>query len=321
MILPGYWNFPAPDQIPDDLLLDFGDFAKKYGIEAAVPQIVTISGLGVGTPITTATLYMMQAFSAPMARALLTGSTFVPTSRNNSALYSRISQLLGDDVLYSSAVVKTERSADGISVVVKDANNSPTVIKAKRLLIAFEPTLPNMAPLALDDTESSIFSKWQYSNSYASIVSHPSLPQNGALVNTPLAAAPANYLTIPKLPHLARFTYIGPPGFRALIGVNRNLDSSAAKRVVEDSLERLLEAGTVPRPEGNVSLNWVAFSDHGAMHLRVGKEDLKKGFIQELYGLQGRRGTWYTGAAWSSQFTSAVWDFTETVLGKLIEGL
>ena len=320
MLLPGYWNFPTPDQIPEDLLLDFGDFAKKYGIEAAVPQIVTIAG-GVGTPITTPTLYMMQAFGAPMARALLTGSSLVPSSRNNSELYSRIAEQLGDDVLYSSEMVEAERNSSGVFAFVRSSNGDSIVIHAKRLLITIEPTIQNMAPLALDDTEKSVFGKWQYSNLYASIVSHPSLPKNGALVNTPLEAAPSDYLAIPQLPYLARFSYIGPPGFRGLIGVNRTLSSTAAKRVVEDSLEQLIRAGTVPRSEGNINLKWVAFSDHGAMHLRVGKEDLRKGFIQAQYRLQGRKETWYTGAAWSAQYTSLVWAFTDTILGKLVEGI
>lgn len=321
ILLPGFWSFPSPDQVPEDLLLEFGDFAKKHGIEAAVPQIVTISGLGVGTPITTATLYVMQAFGAPMARALLTGSSFVPTSHNNSELYTKIAHLLGDDVLYSSQVVQAERSSDGVSVIVRSSDDKETLIQAKRLLITFAPTLDNMKPFNLDNSETSTFSKWQYSNSYASIVSYPSLPVNGALVNTPVEAAPSNYLSTPDLPWLARFTYIGPPGFRALIGVNRSLTSTEAKSVVENNLETLIKAGTLPRSEGNTSLKWVAFSDHGAMHLRVGREELRQGFIQELYGLQGMRGTWYTGATWSAQFTSVVWAYTETILGKLVEGL
>lgn len=241
IILPGYWDFPLPNNIPADLLLDFGDFARKHALEAAVPQIITISGLGVGTPLTTPTLYIMQAFGAPMGRALLTGSGFVPLSRYNSELYSRIAQLLRDDVLYSSKVVESERSIDGVNAAVKGANGELTLVQAKRILIAFEPTLENMKPLSLDEQEARVFTKWEYSNSYASIVTHPSLPINGALVNTPLAAAPSNYLVIPQLPYLSRFTYVGSPGFRALIGTNRTVSSIGAKKVVEDAFQELLE--------------------------------------------------------------------------------
>lgn len=44
--MPGYWNFPAPKNIPEDLLLSFGDFANKYEIEAVVPSIFAVTGLG-----------------------------------------------------------------------------------------------------------------------------------------------------------------------------------------------------------------------------------------------------------------------------------
>ena len=32
---PGYWNFPAPADIPEDLLIPYGDFITKYGLEDA----------------------------------------------------------------------------------------------------------------------------------------------------------------------------------------------------------------------------------------------------------------------------------------------
>jgi hypothetical protein len=41
---PGYWDFPSSADIPADLLMPFGEFAKLNNLEAAVPRIVTISG-------------------------------------------------------------------------------------------------------------------------------------------------------------------------------------------------------------------------------------------------------------------------------------
>ncbi|KAF4458809.1 amine oxidase [Fusarium albosuccineum] len=48
MILPSFWDFPAPHDIPEDLLIPFGDFVKKYDIEAVVPLLFQVTGLGVG---------------------------------------------------------------------------------------------------------------------------------------------------------------------------------------------------------------------------------------------------------------------------------
>jgi len=320
MLLPGFSKFPSPDQIPADLLLNFHDFAQKYGIEAALPRIFDVSGLR-GNLSTIPTVYGMQAFGAPVTRAFVGGSTFVPASHNNSELFGKIGELLGSDVLYSSEVVEAERSSEGVKLVVRKKDGSSVLIQAKRLLVTFEPTLENMIPLDLDDKERAIFSKWEYTNAFAGIVTHPSLPVNVSFSNVPVKAAPSNYLAVPQLPYLSRFAYIGTPGFRVIVGGGKTLNESLAKSVVRDALHKLIDAGTLPAAKPGDELNFVAFSDHGAMHLSVSSEELKKGFIQEQYGLQGHRGTWDTGAAWCAQYTTNVWAFTETILSQLVEGL
>jgi hypothetical protein len=63
---PGYWNFPLPQDIPDDFLLPFGQFAKRERIEDALPRIVAISGVGTGGLRDTLTLTVLQAFGASL---------------------------------------------------------------------------------------------------------------------------------------------------------------------------------------------------------------------------------------------------------------
>jgi hypothetical protein len=36
MLLPNYYKFPEPDDIPEDLLMPFGELAKRYNFEAAL---------------------------------------------------------------------------------------------------------------------------------------------------------------------------------------------------------------------------------------------------------------------------------------------
>lgn len=48
LLLPGFFNFPLPGDIPKDLTLLFRDFVAKYNISAAVPQLFKLTGMGVG---------------------------------------------------------------------------------------------------------------------------------------------------------------------------------------------------------------------------------------------------------------------------------
>ncbi|KAK8073289.1 hypothetical protein PG994_004188 [Apiospora phragmitis] len=149
MLLPGFFQFPEPDQIPEDLLMPFGKFIDKYGIAAAVPQLWQSTVQGVGDFMVVPTMYVMQASPAPMVRALLgKGAAAVPPSGSLHELYERIGDFLGDDVQYSSQAVASTRTADdGVTVTVKsNVDSKNCTIHAKRLLIAIEPTEANMAP-------------------------------------------------------------------------------------------------------------------------------------------------------------------------------
>ncbi|KAH8594441.1 hypothetical protein B0O99DRAFT_595376 [Bisporella sp. PMI_857] len=318
ILLPGYDKFPLPDQIPADLLLNFYDFAKKYGIEAAVPQIVAISGVGVGNATMTITLYVMQAFGAPMARALLNGALFVPSSHNNSELYGKIASFLTGDVLYSSKVVSAYRGSGSSKITLSVSSNDghQTKVSAKRLLIAIPPTIDNLSALGLTDKERALFKKWTFSNTHAGIIQHPALSGKVALVNTPESAAPANYLISPSSPpYLGRLTPLGP-GHRALVATRDTSTIADAQGVVQMTIDRMIGAGTL-NGTAEEQVKFLAWKDHGPMHLRVGAEDLQKGFIQDLYALQGAKATWYTGAAFSGQYTSIVWAFTDVVIANL----
>lgn len=48
LLLPGYFDFPLPGDIPEDLTLVFRDFVAKYNISAAVPRLFQLTGLGLG---------------------------------------------------------------------------------------------------------------------------------------------------------------------------------------------------------------------------------------------------------------------------------
>lgn len=322
ILLPGYFDFPEPANIPSDLLLPFGEFVTKHGIEAAVPFVYKTTGLGVGDVSTQLTIYVMQAFGAPMARSLLgLQDSIVPASGRNQDVYDAFADALGDDVLFSSTIIDSKRTDYGVFVVVKNNKTGDiTLITARALLVAIEPTAGNTEPLDLDETESAVFSKFDYTRIYAGIVASSSLPVGFSLFNLPAAAEPDNLLAYPSRPFTARFDYLGADKFfRVMVIGDEDSTSCKAMELAQRDYRTLIAAGQAAPGDGN--LGWVAFEDHGAMHLRVSADDLKAGFVQDQYALQGRRATWYTGAAFSVQFQTHLWGYNDILLPKLVASL
>lgn len=153
-------------------------------------------------------------------------------------------------------------------------------------------------------------------------VKNPSLPVNVSLTNMPASAAPSNWTALP-LPSLnSRFDYFGHDTdlFRFLMVGTADLDADGARELVVDGFDKMVDSGVLAGGNGS-SLEFAAFKNHGPMHFRVGAEDLEAGFIQDLYALQGRRSTWYTGAAWSAQFTTVLWAFNDVLLPKVVQSM
>ncbi|KAF2654666.1 FAD/NAD(P)-binding domain-containing protein [Lophiostoma macrostomum CBS 122681] len=322
LLIPGFFNFPSPSMIPEDLTISFGEFVAKYNLSAAVPKLYDATVMGVGDFMSVPTMYVMQASGVPMARGLLgLGRAIVPASGNLHELYERVADLLGPDVLYSSTVSSSTRKDDGVTVTVHSVNGSETQIAAKRLLIAIEPTMTNMAPLDMDSNEEQIFGTMKYTTVYAGLIKHPSLEKGTAYVNTVPAAAPSNYSVYPSIAQVGKIgQQVGANGLFVFTAVGTDGDTpESMKRVIEKTIDSMVANGTIPDTNGTT--NFPIFADHGMMHSRVSAEELKSGFIQRQLALQGKRNTWYTGAVFSTGYSTVLWAYNEVLLPKLIEGL
>ncbi|KAK8092877.1 hypothetical protein PG999_014464 [Apiospora kogelbergensis] len=309
MLLPGFFKFPPPGQIPEDLLMPFGDFVAKHNISAAVPQLWQSTVQGVGDFMHVPTMYIMQASPAPMVRALLgKGAAAVPPSGSLHELYERVADFLGDDVQYSSqAVASTRTEADGVSVVVQSSvdDGKNCTIHAKRLLIAIEPTAANMAPFDLEPAESDVLNRLGYTTVYAGIVRHPALKVGTSYGNTLPGAAPADYTVYPLPAQVGRFDYL-----------DMTSDMFSFTATIEDMVATGVANGSAQAP-----VEFPVFADHGMMHSRVSAEELRAGFIQRQLSLQGRRSTWYTGAAFTSAFSTVLWEYNNVLLPDVIKGI
>ncbi|KUL82139.1 hypothetical protein ZTR_10699 [Talaromyces verruculosus] len=319
MMLPGLWNFPNASDFPPDLLLPFEEFATKYGIQAAVPTIWEIADVGLGDIRSTPTFFVLQNFPAPLARVFIgQGRTVYVASLRNQDIYDKVAEFLGDNVFYNSTVVSANRTSTGVTVIASGPDGSLTEIKAKRLLIAIPPTIPNLLPFNLDAQEYSTLSKVQYTNAYAGGVVAPNLPLN---TTTFYETDSGDWLDYPNLPFVQWFKNLDSPEHyhKVMVFGNETFDMPGAQAIVEQSYENLVATGFFNGTgEG---LGWLHFTDHGMINIRVSLEDLKAGFIQEFYGLQGHLSTWYAGAAWAAQLHTPTWAFSDSVVSRLVDDM
>jgi hypothetical protein len=250
---------------------------------------------------------------------LLSGTLFKPID-NNGILYERALGLLKPDVLLSSTVQDAKRTANGVELSVKQGDIN-YLIKARRVLYTAGPSLENLAPFHLDAKEMAVFSKWIQVAEFVAVLKASCLPENYSITYLPSAAVPADQLAIKDWPYSLRLDSTGPPGqglFRVIFGANHTVSRDEFTSLVLKSVKDIQDAGTVA---SNCEAEFKALSDHSRPWWPQSADQLRAGFVQDLYSLQGYENMWYTGYAWGAQYSSTVWAFTDTVLEKLLVDL
>ncbi|KAL5420170.1 hypothetical protein PMIN04_006644 [Paraphaeosphaeria minitans] len=323
LVEPGFWNFPSPDKIPAEFLMPFGEFARKQKIEAAVPRIVTISGVGVGDLRILSTLQVVQAFGLAVTKGVVEG-TFIQPKVSNSLLYQRAYELLTDDIRLGYTIQETERDPTGVRIIIQSENDQvKTLIKARKVLWTPYPSQGNLKPFDQDAKELQVFEPWTPEWDYVGVASIPCIPENTSVQYMPRAVEPSDHLAIRDHPYFLTLGTTGPPGlhlFRVMLGANFSVTHEEAKAMVTSSVQKLVEAGTVNHT-GHCEVDIKALSAHNGVLWPRGSEALEQGFVQELYSLQGHRSTWWTGRSWCEEYSSNVWAFTETVVERLLKSL
>ena len=257
-LLPGLWNFWDPSNIPSELLLPFGEFAERHGLEAAYPEMAVISNVGVGGVRDILTLYVYFAFGRPVINEFLLGSLFVPKGFSNSELYIRALDLLREDVLLQSHVTAAERGADGVKLVVQCAGGGKKLVKARRLLFTPPPSLHNLKPFDLDAKEKAPLSTWTGTSSFAAVARIPSIPEKYTVYYTAPAAAPDNWLDKRDWPYTLSLASTGLPGehlFAVLFATNYSISHAEAKETIAGAVQNLtaspLGHSTLPIAKSN----------------------------------------------------------------------
>ena len=305
-------GFDLPDPVPADLLLPFGDFVKKYHLEAAMGFIFSFAQ-GLGNLLEQCTLYVFKNFGLGILQELQTG--FLTTVRqDNSEIYKKALAELGSNVLLQSHVIATDRSGhDGVKVLVQTPTGRKLIL-AKKLLITIPPQLNNLLGFDLSANETNLFAQFLNSAYYTALIRHTSIPPLTSLTNIG-ANTPYN---IPSLPGLYGITPTRIPDlFDIKVGSATALSDAQVKTLIASSVLRLRTAGTL----NTTAPEFTAYESHTPFELTVPKEAIAGGFYKKLYALQGQRHTWYTGAAFHTHDSSLLWQFTEGLIPGILAGL
>lgn len=304
-LVHGYGDIP--DDFPKELSDPFGKFIEDNQLHDAVPIIWTFA-FGVGNLLEATTLSVMQNFGHLQICDLFTMGFRTTSNHNNSELYEKAAALLGKTVLYQSTVVRRNFDEEGLHVLTIATPDGNKTIRSRKVLITIPPTLANLQPFALDAGEEKVFSQWKWLNCYVAVVSDTGLGDGIQIINAD-TKAPFN---LPKLPFVWHYDYSGTPG-RYIVKVvgDDNFSADDAKRLILDDLARIGNDETVLR--GKVA-NIDAFASHCPLQLHPDVGALKSGFYKKLYALQGHRDTYYTGHAWTGDYSSQLWEFTERVI-------
>ena len=299
-----------PEQVPADLLLSFGDFVKKY--PAVGDSVFTISRYvgGYGNILRLPMLYIFKSFTPGLIESLQIG--FLTTARHdNSELYEKFTAEIGKDAFLNSNIIAMDRGTPGCVRVAIQTPTGPKLIRAKKLVATIPPILGNLHGFDLDSNEISIFKQLKYHSYYAGVLNNSGIPDTLSLDNVGASTS----FNLPVLPGAYSINPTRAPDLKVFqVGSNDGqvLTNQQAEDVVVADVERLRAAGTIP--ESAAKPTFPIFSSHNPFEVYLEAGDVKKGLYNKQFALQGKKNTWWTGAAFVTHDSSEIWEYTEGLI-------
>ena len=306
--------------VPPDLLLPYGVFLNKYNISALIPTSFAVNE-GYSPLLNISTIYMLKYLNANTLNSIAKGS-LTPASHNIGDLYDGALARFGPDALLNTTVLAMDRSSpSNVNIVVSTNGKSPKLIIAKKLLSTPPPKPHQLAGYDLSANETQLFSQFFANGYYVGVLNNTGLPANRSYT----ALDPSQPYGLPRLPGIYG---IGPTGASSLLQVFYGSPTPLPTNDVQTSILAEVERLAIGLGGNSTSTkpNFVAFTAHTPFNLMVSNEAIANGFYDKLYALNGQRNTFYNGAAWQTQDSNSIWEYTESytlplLLASLRDGI
>lgn len=299
-----------PDKVPEALLRPFHEFVEEHALQGAM-DVIFMFAENVGDILNAPLLYVIQNFGITHIDALLGGGYIRPKNGTDQLFNKAANYIAEENIFYETTVSQAKRNSTGVEMIVKNADGTRKLIRAKKLLITFPPTASSLAGFDLSSEESTLFSKWNHKSYYAAAIANTGLPDGINVANTNPDNQPGS---LPLPPFQWQMEYSGVPGyFMSKIVADGNFTAEDAKELIRSDLKRMGKTGVYPTKEPEIA----AFASHSPETLIVSTDDVRNGFYRKLYALQGHQSTFYTGYTFCTDYSTPLWNYTSSVLDMM----
>lgn len=301
-------GFDLPYPVPSDLLLPFGDFVRKHSLQSFANFLFHF-GQGLGDLLRQPTLYVFKNFGSDIIRNLQTG--FLTTAlHDNSLLYEAAQAYLGKNVLLNSEIIAMDRGGRRYAKVLIKTPSGLILIKSKKIVFSIPPKLNNLNGFDLSKSERKLFEKFRNTGYYSGLLRNTGIPDGLSVVNT-------GRNTLYNLAPLPCMYSINPTGIPGLLSVQYVSSPPIPLHQVKEDILSTLKRLKIEGRNTSATPEFAVFNSHSPFELTVPSRAIKAGFYKQLYALQGQRRTYYTGAAFHTQDSSLLWQFTEALLPSI----
>jgi hypothetical protein len=311
-------GYHLPDPVPEDLLMPWGDFLRKYDL-GALAYDGFLQFQGMGNILAQPTLYVMKLFNPMQVSARKNKTKVSEANHNMQGLWDAAEQKLGsgNSTVLKCANIKTITRSPSCVTLTAETPSGMQTIRAKKLLMTIPPKVSLLNQfLDMTTEETDLFSRFNSSNYWNAVVSNTGFPEGVSLYNYDPKAA----FGIPGLPGAYYFTAETDGLYSVQYSTPTEASDDYSISDILASVQRIRDALNLTLTNGTTTIK--ASNNHSPFALSVSVDEIKNGFYKRFVSLQSKTNTFWTGANWASGSSSTIWDFTEVeVLPAILKSL